>query len=185
MKNLIKQIASVVVVCFVPALACAAWNGAAVENAVLRAQAAHQAAPKMPVLAPAKQKAFSGLLDKAVTVMRQDEVFDLNPAQLGEALLSSVSRVLLLVREERAGEMVELEPEEQRAVYYAIYTLLPAQNRVGLPTFQEYSSAYPVQDWDLFRDAAQESLDLVYQAIEDISQQKPNYRYSWLFFLTH
>lgn len=179
-----KKIVSCLILTMMPVFALAALDENKVENAIVRAQAARQTGK--PALSAQKQQAFAKYLTDAEYVMRQDDIEYLNPAQLGEALVSSVSRMMRIDKEARTGEdAVSLSDEEQRAVYYAIYSLLPAKNRVGMWTFEQYSKAYPVKDWNAFNEAAQEALELVYQAVADIANQKENYRYTWLWLLTH
>lgn len=153
-----------------------------VENAVVRAQAAQQ---QMPTLSAQQMEVFQQNLVQAVRVMQQDELGELDPARLGEALLFSVSRLMEYEKEQALHAQLSLSNEEQRAVYYALYTLLPAQNRKGLPSVKEYSKTYPVKDWDEFRKFAQYALKTVYKAVADIASESDNYRSSWLFVLTH
>lgn len=182
MKNLIKAVVSVCMVCFAPALPSVALDGQAVENAVLRAEAAQR---EMPTLSAQQMEVFQRNLAQAVQVMQQDELGELDPARLGEALLDSVSRVMEYEKAQATHAQESLSDEEQRAVYYALYTLLPAQNRQGLLSVKEYSKAYPVKDWDHFRKVAQYALETVNKAVAEIALETRNYRYSWLFVLTH
>lgn len=177
-----KAVVSLCMVCFAPALPSVALDGQMVENAVLRAEAAQQ---QMPTLSAQRMEVFQRNLAQAVQVMQQDELGELDPVRLGEALLSSVSRMMEYEKEQATHARLSLSDEDQRAVYYALYTLLPAQNRKGLPTVKEYSKAYPVKDWDEFRKAAQYALEIVDRAVADIASKSGNYRYSWLFVLTH
>ena len=177
-----KKIVSCFILTMMPVLALAALDENKVENAIVRAQAAQR---KMPTLSAQQMEIFQQNLAQAVQVMQQDELGELDPARLGEALLSSVSRVMEYEKELAMHAQLSLSNEEQRAVYYALYTLLPAQNREGLPSIKEYSKTYPVKDWDEFRKFAQYALETVDRAVADIASQSGNYRYSWLFVLTH
>ncbi len=177
-----KKILSSLLVSIAAALPLAAFPEQAVENTVLRAEAAQR---NMPVLSAQEMQAFKQNLAKAIVVMQQDNTFELDPAQLAEALLSSVSRVMEDEKEVCTHAQLPLSAQEQRAVYYAIYTLLPAQNRRNILSVKEYTKQYPVTDWETFRQTSRHALDLVVQAVSDIANQTSNYKYTWLFLLTH
>ena len=176
-----KKIISCVAVCLLPGLSVSAFDGQMVETAVLRAEAAQQ--ESLPTLSAVQKERFPVYLQLAEVVMLQDANFYLNPAFLGSALLHSVSRAMQ--NEKAADGSVALTPEEQRAVYYAIYTSLPKKNCTSLMPFKEYQEKYPINNWGEFRTASFKALNLVYQAVKDIATEQQNYRYTWLWLLTH
>ncbi len=177
-----KKIVSCLLLGMFAVLPLAALDENKVENAIIRAEAAPR---KMPTLSAQQMQVFNQNLAQAIQVMQQDELYELDPARLGEALLSSVSRTMECEKEQTLHGQGYLSAQEQRAVYYAIYTLLPEQNRRDILSVKEYTKAYPVTDWDSFRQIAQYALELVNKAVGDIAAQTSNYRYTWLFLLTH
>ena len=176
-----KKIMSCIAVCVLAVLPLSAALNESLEAAVLRAQEVQQA--QYPMLDPIQQDLFPVYLKWAVFNMNQDTQYHLDPDLLGLALLNSVSYEMQL--EKSADGQVPLTPEEMRAVYYAIYSLLPTKHLKGMMPFKEYSEKYRVENWGYFRQASQQALNMIYQAVQDIATQKNNYRFTWLGSLTH
>ena len=63
---------------------------------------------------------------------------------------------------------VELTNEENRAIYVTLHNLLPADYRVGILSFEQYSKKYPVSDWQAFHKAEQEVKELVYERVAEV-----------------
>ena len=171
-----KKIISCVAISLLSGLPVAALNEPALESAVFAAEAVQQ--PEMPVLEAWKQARIPQYLKLAETVMTQDPTAYLNPSFLGQALVVSVSRAM----QARKTDKTPLTAEEQRAVYYAVYTLLPSKNCMGMMPFKNYQERYPVENWGYFKDASLSALNLVYEALKDIATEQPNYR-NWLSLL--
>ena len=141
---------------------------------------------KLPVAKQVMQAEKFFKFNAATLVMEEDKNYKLDPAELGYALAFSVAREMRLSKEERTHEdQAVLSNEEQRAVYYALNTLLPEDYLKNVPSFKEYNEAYPVTDWAAFRTAVQEAQELVYQGVVAVATKQQNYRDTWLFELTH
>jgi len=176
-------------------------------------------ATPIPELAPEKKKDLIEKLPLAKKVMEEGEkfcefnpatlvheektIYQLNPAELGYALLFSVEREMTFNKETRTGEeQAVLSNEEKRAVYYALNKLLPpyylnqetkpAEGEdypaTKVPAFKEYTQMFPETkdwNWNVFREAAQEAQELVYQGVVAIATKQDNFRHNWLYVLTH
>ena len=170
------------IICFVVATLGAsstvALSSQEIEDALTRQVVQTWAyAEPIPELSAAQRKEFPDQLERAAYEMRNNDEGYLNPYYLGWALADSVGHAVQV----RGGNHAASNKEQQRAVYYALNKLLPQRYLGGVPSFEEYSKVYPVEDWDAFRRAAKDAQELIYQAVTAIAeQQREVYKVLWL-----
>ena len=157
-----------------------------VESALQRAisvQNEKAAQKQFARLTQAQQAQFEKWLPQAAAVMLKN---DLDPADLGAALASSIPEYMIYAREAQ-GPQTELynTPQELRAALYAIHVMLPAQYRKEVLGSKEYEKLYPVQDWAKYRQQCQQALEILYTAVQAIAQEQMNFQYTYLKVLTH
>lgn len=134
-------------------------------------------------LSAEKQASFDKLLKRAVAVVEKE---DLESAQLGTALNFWVMRAMEFKREDAGTPLpIYLSADEQRAAFYAVSVLIPAQYNVEPMYTLEYMNKHPVQDWAAYRRYCEEALEHVYSAVKAIAEEENGFQYSILKTLTH
>ncbi len=157
-----------------------------VESALQRAIAAQNekaAQKQFARLTQEQQAQFAKWLPQAAAVMLKN---DLDPADLGAALASSIPEYMIYAREAQDPHtQLYNTPQELRAALYAIHVLLPAQYRKEVLSVKEYEQQYPVQNWPQYRQECQQALGILYTAVQAIAQEQMNFQYTYLKALTH
>ncbi len=153
---------------------------AEMENfeSLLRQQVARQVVPRRTAQQPVKfsaekQAQFDKLFDRAMRVMKAQ---GMQPCALGWALATSLPDQIQYSKEDTdlMGPTAPLSNEEQRAVYYAIETLIPSPYRVGIMKAPEYTRKYPIRNWQKYNQACALAMDLVYQSLESLCDRSEN-----------
>lgn len=144
-----------------------------------------------------KQARFDELFAQALAVI---DKHGLEKKELGIALEYWLADNMVYVKEERAQEQpeekTEAEAEEEnsflilteseaRAALYAVSVLIPAEYREGGMYTAQYREEHPVSDWKQYRKDCMWAMDLLFDSIQAVAEEQPNFEYSILKSLTH
>lgn len=145
---------------------------------LLRQQVARQVVPRRTAQPPVKfsaekQAQFDKLFNQVLRVM---EAKGMEPCALGWALATSLPDQIQYSKEDTdlMGPTAPLSNEEQRAIYYAIETLIPSPYRVGIMKAPEYTRRYPIKNWQKYNQACALATDLVYQSLQSLCGTSQN-----------
>lgn len=165
-----KKTLSCIAVSLLSVLPAAAFQEQMVENAVLRAQALQQR--RSDAREKERFKNYLGL-----AIIKMDEEM-LNWNYLGPALYKSVSAVMAAKKADKT-----LTEDEKRAIYYAVYDLVPGAYRRNMDSKEQYDKRFrfnPENEPD--NSAYSNASMLVYQAVREIGTTDSACE-KWLWYL--